>query len=363
MKSKFFDINPLWDKGCVYSLAVGERSNGKSYGSKLKIIENSLTGSGEGVIIRRYDEDYRLERGPSYFEDMVQHGWVTKLSEGKYDDIVWKGRKWFFAKREEQDDGRVNRILAPDPFCYALSLTSMEHDKGSQFPTVTTVVFEEFITRNRYLNDEFALFMNTLSTIIRDRDNVRVIMLGNTVNKFCPYFNEMGLKHIKYQKQGVIDIYEYGDTGLSVAVQLCDDFKRNQKKSNKYFAFDNPKLKMITQGAWEIDIYPHLPRKYTHKDIRKSYFIEFDNELLQADIVKVDGERFTFIHRKTTPVKNYNDILFTPKPDGNRYHYRRLNKPVNKTTERIWDYFKKDKVFYQDNEVGEIVANYLKQVV
>ena len=36
-------------------------------------------------------------------------------------------------------------------------------------------------------------FMNVLSTIIRDRENIKIFMLGNTVNKYCPYFDEMGL--------------------------------------------------------------------------------------------------------------------------------------------------------------------------
>ena len=56
-----------------------------------------------------------------------------------------------------------------------------------------TILFDEFITKGMYLTDEFMAFMNTLSTIIRQRDNVKIFMCGNTVNKFNPYFEEMGL--------------------------------------------------------------------------------------------------------------------------------------------------------------------------
>ena len=91
-----------------------------------------------------------------------------------------------------------------------------------------------------------------------------------------------------------------------------------------------------------------------------TYFIEFDEELLQADIVSLDGEQFTFIHRKTTPVKNYNDIVFSPTVSSNPNRYVRINRPVNRLTEKIYQFYKRDKVFYQDNEVGEIVRNYLK---
>ena len=36
-------------------------------------------------------------------------------------------------------------------------------------------------------------------------------------------------------------------------------------------------------------------------------------------------------------------------------------KPFNKATQMVWKLFQIDKVFYQDNEVGEIVRNYLGQ--
>ena len=63
------------------------------------------------------------------------------------------------------------------------------------------------------------MFANVLSTIIRHRNDVKIFMLANTVNKYCPYFKEMGLKHITEMKQGSIDIYTYGSSDLRVAVE------------------------------------------------------------------------------------------------------------------------------------------------
>ena len=60
------------------------------------------------------------------------------------------------------------------PFCYAFALSELEHDKSTAYPNVTTVLFDEFLSRKSYLPDEFVLFMNTLSTIIRERDNVKI---------------------------------------------------------------------------------------------------------------------------------------------------------------------------------------------
>lgn len=210
-----------------------------------------------------------------------------------------------------------------------------------------------------YLPDEFVLFMNVISTIIRQRDNVKIFMLGNTVNKYCPYFAEMGLTHVKEMKPGDIDLYQYGDSALQVAVEYVKPNK-NGKDNDLYFAFDNPKLQMITGGAWEIDIYPHCPEKYTPKDIKFMYFIQFNDDRLQCEVIVKKDTTFTFIHRKTTPLKyDTYDLVYSPEYYPEPGRRRRITKPVLPVEEKIIWYFKADKVFYQDNEVGEIVRNYL----
>lgn len=359
--SKYYKLDDIKKRGADFNLIIGERSNGKTYSVKKEILDQHWKNKTDGAIIRRYEEDYKGKRGQSLFSDIVNNGYIEELTNGAYNTVVYKSSKWYLAEKIENADGVKETLLAPEPFCYAFALTSMEHDKSTSYPKITTIMFDEFLTRDRYLVDEFVLYMNTLSTIIRDRDNVKIYMLGNTVNKYSPYFVEMGLTNVKNQNPNTIDVYTYGDSGLTVAVEMCGEFTRHKKKSNKYFAFDNPKLQMITGGKWEIDIYPHLQIKYRPKDIILSYFIEFDGEVLQCDIVNVDNEPFTFIHQKTTPIKHYDDIVFTTEVSTNRNRYVKLHRPVNKVTEKIWWFFKCDKVFYQNNEVGEIVRNYIKQ--
>ena len=235
----------------------------------------------------------------------------------------------------------------------------MEHDKSTSYPDITTICFDEFLTRTTYLQDEFVLFMNVISTIIRHRTNVKIFMLGNTVNRYCPYFREMGLKHIKEMKPGDIDLYRYGDSDLTVAVEYTLPNK-NGKESDLYFAFDNPKLSMITGGAWEIDIYPHCPVKFKPSDILFIYFIEFSGDLLQCEIVQHEDLCFTFIHRKTTEIKDpEHDLIFSPDFSPRANCKRKITKPTSKIEKKISEHFIKDKVFYSDNEVGEIVRNYL----
>ena len=318
------------------------------------------------AVIRRFREDFKGKRGGAYFDSLVYNGdgenKIKEWSGGKYDHVVYTSGKWYMSYFDEELE---KNVIAPEPFAYAFSLTEMEHEKGNSYPDITTILFDEFMSR-LYLPDEFVLFMNMLSTIIRQRNDVIIFMCANSIDMIgCPYFKEMGLRHISQMEQGTIDLYtlqsEKAKEGqLKIAVEYCDTYNKNAKPSNKYFAFDNAKLKMITRGAWEIDIYPHCPHKYKPKDIVFTYFIEFDGNLLQCEIVSVDNTVFTFIHEKTTPLKDEdNDIVYSTRFDARPNWRRKLIKPVLDIERKIAKFYAEDKVFYQDNEVGEIVRNYL----
>src|SRR5690606_4040116 len=110
-------------------------------------------------------------------------------------------------------------------------LSDTEHNKSISYPRVEIIFFDEFITKHLYLNDEFILFMNTISTIVRQRTNVTIYMCGNTVDKYCPYFKEMGLNHVHKMEQGTIDVYRYGNSKLTVAVEYCASTKRKKKNN------------------------------------------------------------------------------------------------------------------------------------
>ena len=345
--------------GCQYNMIIGERSNGKTYGALKKILDNFWKKQEKGAYIRRYKEDYRGKRGDSLFESLEKDGYIKELTDGVYDGVKYQSGRWYLSKFDEKTQ---KKISGDEPFCYGFSLSDMEHDKSTSYPEVTTIVFDEFLTRGFYLPNEFVLFMNTLSTIIRHRNNVTIYMLGNTVNKFSPYFTEMGLKHVSQMQKGDIDVYTYGSSKLKVAVEYCASPKKEGKKSDVYFAFDNPSLQLITGGAWEIDLYPHCPVEYERKNIEFIFFMKFDDSLLQGEVVAVDSNNFIFIHRKSTPIKDENDdLIFSLEYDPRPNFVRALDKSTLKCVQIIRKYFHNDKVFYQDNEVGEVVRNFLQE--
>ena len=372
-KIKYYDISKILSIEAQYYVIYGERSNGKTYGTLKHCLEDYFKYGSEFAYLRRWDDDIKGDRGGSIFNSHVQNGVIKRLSKGKYDGVYYRGRSYYLVSHD--NEGKT--ITSDKPFAYAFALTMGEHYKGLSYPKIRNIIFDEFLTRGAYLPDEFILFQNVLSTLIRLRTDVKVFMLGNTVNKYSPYIREMGLYRMEKQIPGTIDIYTYGDTGLRVAVEYSD-FPTKQKASNIYFAFDNPRLNMIKNGAWEIDIYPHYPKEYGKpkpQEILYTFFIIFEGHILACEVIdkpetiieneddtktNLPATRFIFIHPKTTPIRADDTALVYSLDTCAKPNYRkRLTKPTSKLERRIALLFSRDKIFYADNETGEILRNYL----
>lgn len=359
-KPKYYDISHLVRDypEAYYYMAFGERSNGKTYSALDYALSNYFKNGEQFAYIRRFGQDIKKKNLQTLLSAHVENGRIEKLSGGTFSLVDYTGGK-FVAYSFDENSGKSK--MDKEPMGFSFDLNAMEHHKSTSYPKVTTIIFDEFLSRQGYLANEFVLFMNTLSTIIRDRENVKIFMIGNTVNRYCPYFQEMGLTHIKDQKPGTVDLYTYADTGLSVVVEYCDPMsKRGGKKSDVYFAFDNPQLKMITSGAWEIAIYPHLPKKYKPKDVVANFFISFDEELLHGELIVTEDDYYIFMHPKTTSIKDEDsDIVYTNQPTGKWNYKVGIGNQRDRLSLSIVRIIKENRVFYSDNETGEIMRNYI----
>lgn len=355
---KFYSLDAILKKNADYNIVFGERSNGKTYAALKYCIEQFYKTGGEFAYIRRWKEDILGKRAANIFAALESDGAIADATDGEFTRVKYYNGVFYLANF---DDATQKLVSDNKPCGYTFALSDSEHNKSVSYPNVTTIVFDEFLTRRYYLVDEFVTFMNVLSTIIRQRDNVKIFMLGNTVNKYCPYFAEMGLRHAKDMAQGTIDVYKYGNSGLTVAVEYAGSTGKKAKKSNKYFAFDNKNLEMITQGKWELALYPHLPERYKRSQVLFTYFIEFQGDVLQCEIVQTDTGMFTYVHEKTTPIKEPDkDVIFSDRHMVGNNYYRRLLHPRDELSKRIGMFYATEKVFFQNNDCGEIVRNYIR---
>jgi len=357
--SNYYSTQKIEKKDATYNVIFGERSNGKTYALLLKSIKAYFKDGSQFAYVRRWKEDITGRRAQRLFSGVNDNNEISKLSQGLFTGVHYWAGKFYLCNYD--DKGKViygdNDVIG-----FTFSLSDGEHDKSTSFPNITNIIFDEFLTNRLYLVDEFVLFMNTVSTIVRRRENVKIYMLGNTVNKYCPYFNEMGLDKVPEMEQGSIDVYKYGSSELKVAVEYCASIdNKKDRPSNKYFAFNNPKLEMITGGAWELAIYPHLPYKYKPKDILLIFFIEFSDNVYQCEVININDVAFIYIHDKTTPIRKPDDhIIYSLEYKPEMNYNRNLYRPNGRMQEKILYFFKHDKVFYQNNNIGDAINNFLK---
>lgn len=365
-KYKYVSLAPMM-KVCAsaqYYILIGQRSNGKTFCILERFVDNWLESKEtmSNAVIRRWDEDFNNSKGTKFFENFVSNAErgniIASKTNNRYNSIEWSRRAWWAVYVNEK--GEIKRT-SPVPIAYAFAISQEGHYKSGGYPRVKDILFDEMVSRT-YLADEFLSFMNLISTIVRLRDDLKIFMCGNTLSGYCPYFSEMGLKNLRQMKQGSIDLYKMGKDGrMKIVVYMTDSITKKGKPSDVYFCFDNPSLQMVTgESTWELAIYPHCPTKYVPQDVKFVYFIVFDGELLQCEIIEKEKEWFTFIHRKTTPIKDEEESIIFQQDHDFRFNFRRrLTKPTDKIGKFILSFFAMDKVFYQDNEVGDLVNQYI----
>lgn len=352
---EFYDIEPINNTNAVYRMIMGQRSNGKTYSVMKKIITDYLTEGKRAAYVRRYDEDIT----PKNIQDLFspQRDLIIELSGGKFNGTYYRAKQFFLCYYDE--DGKAAKKDSI-PFCITRSINTAEHTKGQDAGEVSLICFDEFATREGYLRNEFVLFCNLLSSLIRNREDTIIYMLANTVNRYCPYFKEMGLKDVDSMPQGEIFVYHYGNEALTVAVEYCSPVKATEKTSSKFFAFDNPQLEMIKTGAWELLFYPRPPYRITEDDIVHKFYIQFGEQMLCGEIILRSPDMFIFIHPQTKDIEiKPLDVFYTSEFTSSTCHVRFIKDQPTRIHGLIASLIAKKAICFSDNETGEVFRNWL----
>lgn len=366
---KFFDVRTIIEKvpDAQFYMFIGERSNGKTYSALSYALDRFAEHGERFAYVRRLSESTRAKYMRELFNGNAATGDVQQhMKRAGYEGIRFYSSCFFPTTVGEK--GKL--VMADDPMGYTFSINTWETSKGASFPEVTTVIFDEFLTRQYYLPNEPTLFENLLSSIVRQRSNVRVLMLANTVSWTAPYFSEWGLNHVREMKQGSFDIYQTGDGARKIVV--CYTEHANTKESDVYFNYDNPRSRMITDGVWETAMYPKVPDDITGwSKGEPSYVQSIDGWTLKLQpAVTPDGLEVLLVFDNGRKIlepdapyinKKYRDrIVYTD------YFYPcancklALTKHTDSYSKFLQVCLREGRVFYMNNTVGENMRNYLK---
>ena len=351
---------------------VGKRANGKSFDILSKAIKDFYQTGRQTAYVRRWDVDLMAINTQNLFKSHVCSGVVKALTNGEWDDVKYWNKAWYLVHTDEETGEQTKNN---NPFMCGLSLNSAEHYKsGLSVPLCYRMFFDEFISlAGKYLPNEWSAWANMYSTIKRNKsdDEFELYMVGNTINPFNPYFMNMGLMHIEQQKKGTIQVYDYNN-GTRIAIELtAEEGPDEPTENNKLLhAFDDPTLKMITDGVWEFEKFPVMKDKDIGEDfdiITKenslfSFYVVFNDYILRNIIINDTKGIYCLTHqyKKELTEEDYRNYLIYQEEPSIRPNVRdTFIKPRDEIDREIYRMYSCNLFRYSDNFTGNLMKNYL----
>lgn len=162
-----YNCNKFYSYDFFLGLIDGGRGIGKTTTFLIKGLLENVKGH-EWIYMRRYKPEIKK--------------FVTKNSLSPIiDNVLYKG----------DGTGGYTAMFNGETLGYLLPLVTYRSYKSVDFSKVTLIIFDEgFVRANnsyRYLVDEVTQFLEFISTVIRTRKNVKVVILGNNEDMFSPY--------------------------------------------------------------------------------------------------------------------------------------------------------------------------------
>lgn len=341
-KPKYYDISEVLKTNAQYIMLLGQRANGKSYQAKKTVLEDAYNNGTHFVYLRRWKADITAKAVQSYFEDMP----ISTITKGTWTGVrAWNGDIYFTRLNEDNVEVKSESI---GRYC---ALNESERYKSWAFVNYSYIVYEEFITDKIYLTDEPRQLQQFVSTVAR-HSSLTVLLIGNTLSRVCPYFNEWCLEGALKQKQGTIEIYHFHvqDSVIDIAVEYC----ANANAENKMFFGQT--AKQIVTGEWDTVDVPKLPRKqYEYEKIYEVLLryqkFEFVIELL---IEPIHGGKICHVYPLTS--KRHIDRLITEEFSDLPNVTTKLDVNI-KPEYMISECLRMDKVCFSDNLTGSDFKN------
>lgn len=162
----YYNISNILSYNKLLNFIIGGRGGGKSYSAKQLAINNWLKHNKQFVYLRRYNTEFN--NIVNYFGDI----------KDRYPDHTFEVKAGNF-------------IIDGEIAGYYMPLSTSMINKSNSYNSVSLIIFDEFIIDQgvyHYLKDEVTTFLDLFETIARTRDDVKAILISNSISSINPYF-------------------------------------------------------------------------------------------------------------------------------------------------------------------------------
>lgn len=171
----WYDKQQLLSHNKIMNMVLSNRGGGKTFHFTRWGIDDFKKNKKQCVWVRRYQTE---------IDEM--------LLNGKFFDAV----REYYPNDELTIDGNLGKVNGEVAF-YFIALSTSRQLKSNNYPFVNKIIFDEFIIdkgRVTYLKSEVEVFLDLYETVARTRDNVRAVLLANSITVVNPYFLFWNLK-------------------------------------------------------------------------------------------------------------------------------------------------------------------------
>lgn len=343
-----------------WNVLLSARSRGKTTNILLLGMCAHQTDGVQIQYIRQYDDMLTPSQAQDLFDVIIGSGYISKITGGRFNNVKYYRRRWYLVNLDEHGEVKDEE---QEPFCVCLGINK-EHNLRSTYnaPHGDYIVLDEFMRADKmYMRDEFVVFNNLLSTIIRDRTSAVIFMLGNLTDITSPYLLEMGLLDtVRKMSEG--DFRHFDVDGVVINVFYIPTVNRNVKDRlaiSKYFrAWSNSKMVGITggRGNWALKMYPHAPRA-DYKIIDRAQW-ECDDGLICRELRLYNDGYYVMFYPLSMPLDDR--VTYTRNTDTAFSFMRRYGLGYTHTDDVICQLINRRRCYYSDNTTGERVAAYIR---
>ena len=165
----WYDKAQLLSHNKILNMVLSNRGGGKTFHFTRWGIDDFKKTGNQCVWVRRYGTE---------IDEM--------LLNGKFFDAV----REYYPEDELTIEGNLGLINGEVAF-YFIALSTSRQLKSNNYPRVNKIIFDEFVIdkgRVTYLKNEVEVFLDLYETVARMRDNVRAVLLANSISIVNPYF-------------------------------------------------------------------------------------------------------------------------------------------------------------------------------
>lgn len=165
----WYDKAQLLSHNKIMNMVLSNRGGGKTFHFTRWGIDDFKKTGNQCVWVRRYQTEI----------DEI-------LLNGKFFDAV----REYYPNDELKVEGNLGLVNGEVAF-YFIALSTSRQLKSNNYPHVNKIIFDEFIIdkgRITYLKAEVEVFLDLYETVARMRDNVRAVLLANSITIVNPYF-------------------------------------------------------------------------------------------------------------------------------------------------------------------------------